>query len=201
MANAKVFSLVDALNGFTQIPLDEESSYLTTMHTPIGRVRWLRLPYGITSAPEEYQRRHSEVIEGLDGVANIADDTLVYGCGETIEEAEKDHDRKLIALLERCRQRNLKLNIKKLKFKKAEVQFMGHLLTREGTKPDKTKVDAIVSTPEPKDKKSVQRYLGMLNYLNKFCENLSEHCKPLRDYVHAKENWSEAQSKAFLMSK
>ena len=94
MANAKVFSLVDALNGFTQIALDEKSSYLTTMHTPIGRVRWLRLPYGITSAPEEYQRRHSEVIEGLDGVANIADDTLVYGCGETIEEAEKDHDRK-----------------------------------------------------------------------------------------------------------
>ena len=201
LANAKVFSLVDALNGFTQIPLDEESSYLTTMQTPIGRVRWLRLPYGITSAPEEYQRRHSEVIKGLDGVANIADDTLVYGCGETIEEAEKDHDRKLIALLERCRQRNLKLNIKKLKFKQAEVQFMGHLLTREGTKPDKTKVDGIVSMPEPKDKKSVQRYLGMLNYLNKFCKNLSEHCKPLRDYVHDKENWSEAQSNAFLKSK
>ena len=48
-------------------PLDEESSYLTTMHTPIGRVRWLRLRYGITSAPEEYQRCHS-VIERLDGV-------------------------------------------------------------------------------------------------------------------------------------
>ena len=78
---------------------------------------------------------------------------------------------------------------------------MGHLLTREGTKPDRTKVDAIVSMPEPKDKKSVQRYLGMLKYLNKFCKNLSEHCKPLRDYVHDKENWSEAQSKAFLKSK
>ena len=73
-------------------------------------------------------------------VSNIANDTIVYGCGETIKEAGKDHDRKLIVLLERFRQRNLKLNIKKLKFKKAEVQFMGHLLTpMDGTKPEKNK--------------------------------------------------------------
>ena len=65
LVSAKRFTLVDALVGFTQVSLDDESSLLTTMHTPIGRVRWLRLPFGISSAPEEFQRRQREVLEGL----------------------------------------------------------------------------------------------------------------------------------------
>ena len=129
LANTKVFSLVNVLNSFTQVPLDESSSYLTTMHTPIGRVRWLRIPYVIASAPEEYQQRQMKVLEGLDGVANIADDTLVYGCSNSIEEAEQDHDATFTALTERCRERNLKLNAKKLRFKQQSLPFMGHILT------------------------------------------------------------------------
>ena len=100
LVNAKRFALVDAQVGFTQVSLGDESSLLTTMHTRIGRVRWLRLPFGISSAPEEFQRRQREVIEGLEGVTNVANDILIYGCGDTQEEADKDHDKNLIDLLE-----------------------------------------------------------------------------------------------------
>ena len=67
------------------------------------------MPFGISTAPEEFQRGQDQVI-GLAGVQTIADDILVYGEGETVVEAEADHDIKLQALLERCRQRNLKLS-------------------------------------------------------------------------------------------
>ena len=115
--NAKIFSCVDVYKGFANIELDESSSYLTTMHTPIGRYRWLRMPFGVSLGPEEYQRRQHEVLKGLKGVVNKADDILVFGCGDSIEEAEKDHEVNLWNLMLRCRKVNLKLNPKKYQFK------------------------------------------------------------------------------------
>ena len=71
LANAKVFSVLDAKEGFWHIKLDESSSFLTTFWTPVGRYRWLRLPFGISSAPEKFQRRQHEVLEGLTGEQNV----------------------------------------------------------------------------------------------------------------------------------
>jgi len=101
LVGAKHFTLVDALAGFTQVLLDDKSSLLTIMHTCTGRVRWLRLPFGISSAPEEFQRRQREVLEGLNLVLNVVDDILIYGCGDTQEETDEDHDKNVIALLEK----------------------------------------------------------------------------------------------------
>ena len=98
-----MFTVVDAKNGFWQVQLDDESSYLTTFGTPWGRFRWLRMPFGISPAPEEFQRRLDEALEGLEGTKAVHDDILVWGCGKTQEEADEDHDKKLSILFERCR--------------------------------------------------------------------------------------------------
>ena len=68
LSNAKVFSIFDVKNGFWQVELDTKSSMLTTFNTPFGRYRWNRLPFGISSAPEVFQRKMHEISEGLDGV-------------------------------------------------------------------------------------------------------------------------------------
>ena len=109
----KTFSIFDALDGFTQVVLDEESSHLTTMHTPWGRYRWLRLAYGLSSAPEEFQLRMHEVLDGLEGVFCIADDMLVVGQGDTREEADKNHDNNVIALMRRVRDRISSVTLKR----------------------------------------------------------------------------------------
>ncbi len=96
---AKCFSILDVRNGFWHIPLDDDSSRLTT---PFGRYRWKRLPFGISSAPEVFQRKMHEVIEGLEG---IADDFIVVGFGSTEEQAAADHDENLKAFLKRCKER------------------------------------------------------------------------------------------------
>ena len=65
LTNAKVFSKADLKDGFLQIELDEESSYLTTFQTPWGRYRYKRMPFGISPAPECFQQRLDQQLEGL----------------------------------------------------------------------------------------------------------------------------------------
>lgn len=200
---ARKFSVVDVKKGFTNLVLDHESSLLTTMHTPLGRYRWLRLPYGISPAPEIYQLRQHEALEGLHGVLNIADDILITGSGESDEEASVDHDRNLWNLMLRCRMVNLKLNADKFKFKQDSLKFMGMIISKEGMKADPAKVEAINNMPEPVDKKGVQRFLGMCQYLSRFCPNLSESLRPLQELT--KDDvpfiWSDVHKQAYRRSK
>ena len=199
ITNAKVFTVLDAKEGFWQIKLDEESSLLTTFWTPHGRYRWLRMPFGISSAPEEFQRRQHEVLEGLEGAEAIADDILVYGSGESMEDAITDHDKKLCAVLERARQVGLKLNKEKMKFRQSEIKYMGEILTSSGARPDPDKVKAITEMPRPENVKAVQRYVGLVTYLSKFCPHLSETCEPLRRLTvkNAEWSWQSQQEAAF----
>jgi hypothetical protein len=88
------------------------------------------MPFGISPAPEEFQRYLDLALEGLEGIKAICDDILVCGVGESYEEAVQDHDNKLVSLLERCRSKGIKLNSKKLLFRhnqtnhwEAEVTF------------------------------------------------------------------------------
>ena len=85
--SAKVFSVLDAADGYNQCQLDKESSYLTTFWMPFQRYRWLRMHFGIKTASEEYQRRQNEALQGVPGLAIVADDLLVCVYGDTMQEA------------------------------------------------------------------------------------------------------------------
>ena len=132
LAKVKFFTVLDAKNGFWHVSLDEVSSYATTVGTPWGRYRWLRMPFGIVPAPEEFQRRIDQALVGLNGCSTIADDILVFGCGETSEEALEDQDFNLRNVLKRCREKAIKLNGPKVQFRCEEVAYMGHTLTKDG---------------------------------------------------------------------
>ena len=152
LTKAKVFTVVDVSEAFHTIELDEESSLLTTLSGPDGRYCYNRMPFGIASGPEEYQRRQHEFLDGLNGVINIADDICVYGCGATKEEADINHDRNLTHLLEKCSEHDLRLSARKIQFKTSYVSFMGHRLTSKGVQPDPSKVAVITGMPTPVDK-------------------------------------------------
>ena len=140
MSNAKVFSILDAKTTFWQIPLDEQSSLLTTFITPNGRYKFLRMPYGITSGSEVFQRSMEHLFANQP-CEIIVDDILVYG-----KNAE-EHDANLKQVFNRVRQLNVKLNAEKCKFHVTEVPFVGHVqvLTADGVKCDKSKISAITT--------------------------------------------------------
>ena len=112
--------------------LDEESSKLMTFQTPFGKFRWLRLPFGVSIEPEEFQRRIHNALSGLERIACIADDIVVYGSGNSVEEATVDHDKNLLALMERCRACGIRLNKEKFKLRRKSIEFMRHRLTEHG---------------------------------------------------------------------
>ena len=195
---AKVFTKLDVRNGFWHVKLSEESSYLTTFNSPFGRYRWKRLPFGISSAPEAFQQKMHELIEGLTGIEVVADDFIVVGYGDTAEEANRNHDNTLLAFLERCRERNVKLNIDKLTLREKEVPFIGHVATDKGLRVDPAKVRAITDMPAPTDKAGVQRLLGLAQYLSKFLPRLSDITKPLRELTQNDIQWFWGKSQQVL---
>ena len=189
LTNAKIFSTVDVSNAFWHVELDDESSHLTAFETPMGKFKWRRLPFGISVSPEIFQRRLIESLEGLNGIACIADDILVYGCGDTVAQAKVDHDRNFIALLKRCRELNIRLNVKKLKLHQTTVRFMGHELSDRGLQSDPNKVKAITEMPSPTDKQALQRLLGMATYLSRYVSNFSELTAPLRELLKSENEY------------
>ena len=119
---AKVFTVLDVKNGYLQMKLDDKSSLLTTMKTPIGRYRWLKQPFGIESAPETYQRAMNEMLEGIDHGYTIFDDILIAGHNVT------HHDSLLEAVLQRAKSYNVRLNFENVKVRKPQVQYVGHII-------------------------------------------------------------------------
>ena len=165
---------------YYQRQLDEECSMLTTMNTPFGRFRYLRLPMGISSAPEIFQAIVTEIFGGIEGCEIIIYDILIHG--RTIQE----HNSRLNAVLNRARENDLCFNSKKTKL--AEVDYHGHVITGEGLKVSRENVKAILAMPVPNDKQAVQRLIGLVSYLSKFVENFSDVIQPLRECVKLKKS-------------
>lgn len=199
LAKAKIFSKVDLSHGYWHCTLEEDSSMLTIFSTPFGRYRWTRLPFGLSVSSEIFQKRLVQALEGIVGVACIADDILIYGIGDTLDEARQDHDKNLSLLLERCRQKSVKLNRDKVVLRVQQVDFMGHLLTAQGLKPDPNKVEAILKLETPGTKEKIERLNGTVNYLAKFLPRLSQVMDPLRRLTQTGVEWywGNAEEKAF----
>ena len=193
ISKARFFCSLDAASGFYQIPLSSAASYLCTMATPKGRFRYLRLPFGLKSAPEIYLQVMADLFADLPGVFIYFDDFLVTG--ETMEELHKN----LRLVFERCRLHNLKLNIKKCRFFLQELPWLGHVIGQGTLKPDPSKIDAIVSMPDPSCPQDLVRLLGMVTYLDKFCPHLAALTRPLRDLLKGNAAWVwESQHKTAL---
>ena len=119
LAGARVFSTIDVASGFFQVPLEEASAPLTTFITPFGRFCFTRVPMGINLGPEEFQRKMSEALDNLEGIAIIMDDIIVYGS------TASEHDERLKLVFDKIEDVGLKLNKEKCHIRKNEVKFFG----------------------------------------------------------------------------
>lgn len=194
---AKYFSVLDARQGYFQIQLDEPSALITAFNTPFGRYHYKRLPMGITSAPEIYQRAMSDIFAGIQHVEIIMDDILIFG--STLDE----HNKALRTVLQRCHEKNLKLNPDKVKLAQREVQYVGHKLTADGVKVADDKIQAVTEMPRPTDTAHVHTLLGMANYSTKFIPNLAAVTEPLRQIIKESKKhgfqftWEKVHEDAF----
>ena len=175
------------------IPLTERTQLLTTFITPYGRYCFCRLPFGISSATEHFQRRMQECLVGAEGVIIRTDDVLVKG--NTQEEHDRNLDKALM-LLDRA---GVALNLSKCVISQPAVEYWGHRVSVEGIQPLQERTSAVADMPAPTDTTEIRRFLGMANQLGKFCKELAEVSAPLRELLKKDRSWvwGTAQEEAF----
>lgn len=176
LKGATVFSKLDIKEAFHQIRIDEKSSELTTFCTHLGLYRYCVLMFGLSTAPELFQRIMNQyVLSGLEGVLALIDDLIVWG--ETIE----IHDLRLKALLRRLEELNVRINEAKCVFRQKELVFGGHVFNKDGIRPTHDKVETLDCFQVPTSKSEVKSFLGLLSYVGaRHIPNLSSLNEPLR---------------------
>lgn len=193
LSEATIFSKLDAASGFHQLKLHEDSQKLTTFITPFGRYCYTRVPFGISSAPEIFQRRMGEVLSGLEGVESIIDDVIIYGS------SRNEHDRRLKAALDRIRDAGIKLNPNKCEYRKEKIEYFGHIISKDGVQPSPERVRSILDLPPPTNISELRRIIGMINYLGRFVPDLSSIMNPINNLLKSDTawTWDESQQSAF----
>ena len=178
---------------FWQMPLDEESSYLTTFNTPFGRYRFTVVPFGMVFAQEVFHKTVHEKFHDIPGCETDIDDILIWG--RTIDE----HDLRLEQVLNRVQEINMTLSQEKCQFRQTEVTYLGERLTQEGVKQDGAKLKAIRDYVKPTNKQDVQRLLGMVNFIAKFAPKVSDVTAPLRELIkkNVAFHWLDTHDRAF----
>ena len=175
LTGAKVFSRPDTNHGYWQIPLDQASQRLMTFSTPFGRYCYTRMPFGVKSAQEIFQKR---MVQHLSGVETDIDDILVWGT------TKEEHNQRLKSVLQRCKD-ILKHDAEqgKMPFRVIKSGVLGHIISAEGISPNPERVKAINQMPPPDDNKGMERLPGFLNYVAKFIPDLSSITQPIRELL------------------
>ena len=184
LKGSTIFTKLDATSGFWHIPLDDESAKLTTFISPFGRYFYRRLPQGITSVPEIFQRTVEEIIAGEEHAVCFFNDILVFS------ENENDHKKHLKNTTEKLSSASIKLNKEKCKFRQQEIDFLGFVIDKDGVKADPRKTEAILEMPDPTDVAELRRFLGMVNYLGRYLQNLSLVLQPVTELLEKDRAWT-----------
>ena len=186
---SKYFSCLDLRSGYWQIAMDEESKDKTAFTCFAGLYSWNVMPFGLVTAPAIFSELMNEVLRGIQYKFTIAylDDILVYS--KTFE----DHLEHIEAVFTRLRDAGLKLKMSKCEFLKKEVNYLGHVVSPSGIKPDPSKVETIQNLEPPTDVRGIRSFIGMTGYYRRFIANYAKIAKPLTELTKKNKTfcWSD----------
>lgn len=175
-------------SSFHQISLHKNSRPLTSFSTGNGHYQFKRLPFGLKISSNSFQRMLTIALSGLDAEAFLyVDDIIVFGC------SLKHHNDNLVKVFNRLRNYNLKLNASKCRFLKAEVVYLGHLITNKGIMTDPAKNDIIKNYPVPTTADEVRRFVAFCNYYRRFIPKFADIAKNMNALLkkNTKFEWNE----------
>ena len=171
------FSTLDLASGYWQIKMSEEARQKSAFVTHRGLHEFVRMPSGLCNAPAAFQRLMEVVLDDMlwkDCFVYI-DDVLV--CSKTLEEHLAHLD-----IFSRLQKANLRLKPKKCMFLRPKVQYLGHVISREGVAPD-SEVEKVKNYPVPTNPTEVRQFLGLASYYRRFMKDFAKIAKPLYSLV------------------
>lgn len=194
---AHYFTTLDMASGFYQIPVHKDSIEKTAFVTPQGQYEFLTMPFGLTTAPSVYQRAIDTALGDLRYSIAVAyiDDVLIpsVSISQGLERLE--------LVVQTLVDAGFSFNLKKCKFLKSEVEYLGYLVRSGEVRPNPKKVDALINSPIPKTQTQVRQFLGLASYFRCFIPNFSRIATPLYQLTSSAVKtitWASAHAEARL---
>jgi hypothetical protein len=202
MAQGVFWTKMDLLKGFYQLPMHPDSVKYTAFNTMMGKYEFLVMPMGLQSAPGSFMRAMNLIFDDLIwdpncrkecGILVYLDDIVIFS------QNEEQHMEILKKVLDRLRAHKLQCRFDKCTFAVTEVEYLGFMLSHQGIRMNPDKVAVVKEwTESPTSKTDIRAFLGVVNYLKRFCKGLSHHSAILSDWAAEKSKapWTEAHVNA-----
>ena len=187
--SAKYFSTLDLRAGYHHIGLTTDSIPKTAFTSPFGKYEYVKVPFRLAQVPAYFQELMTGVLKDLPFAMAYLDDIIYSSTPE-------EHLEHIRTVFEKLCDAKLSMKLSKCHFFAKEIQYLGHILGKEGIKPVPAKTEAIRVMHPPVNPKQVCAFLGLVGYYRKFIRNFAKIAKALTQ-MDVKFKWKDTHQDAF----